>query len=341
MPRALAACLLLAAFVAGCGAGETVGGDEDADGAGRAPFSDETVTLVVPYSVGGGYDLYARMVAPHLERELDGARVVVRNEPGAGGLLAVNQLIRAAEDGTRVVLMNGVGTAGAVIAGAEGASFGLDDLAYIGRVAAEDHVLVVRAQGPWADLDEVVADGSFRFGSTGPGGGDFVVPTLLMAILGMDADIVTGFEGSAETELAVTRGDVDGMTGDIASRSGALQDGDHRPVLVVGPSPVAALPDVPALGEMQINGSGAELVGPTLDLLSVGRPLVVSGATSPERIEALRAAFDRAMLSDELREESTVTGRPLTPLSGEEIAAVVARLIDPPAGFRAALEDAY
>src|SRR5680860_1431098 len=90
-------------------------------------LESETITFAVPYDAGGGYDTYARLMAPYLEEEI-GATVVVENQPGAGGLLAINSLLTAPADGTTIAIMNAVGSGGAVIADAEGVQFELDEL---------------------------------------------------------------------------------------------------------------------------------------------------------------------------------------------------------------------
>src|ERR1019366_7839220 len=98
--RALAAALALAA-------GVPVARAQDAE---RAYFSGKTVRLVVGYGPGGGYDAYARMIAPHFSKVL-GASVVVENQPGAGGLVALNRIYAAAPDGLTMMIVNGTGSA--------------------------------------------------------------------------------------------------------------------------------------------------------------------------------------------------------------------------------------
>src|SRR3712207_6181171 len=126
----------------GLGAGVLTGCSSDSGTAAAAAAGEgdcsslegETISLVVPYEPGGGYDAYTRLVAPYLE-EQTGATIAVENQPGAGGLLALNDLLTEDADGTHLAIMNGVGAGGSSIAGAEGAGFALDDFTYIGRVA--------------------------------------------------------------------------------------------------------------------------------------------------------------------------------------------------------------
>jgi tripartite-type tricarboxylate transporter receptor subunit TctC len=113
----LSAALLAGVLLTACGGAET---SPAASGAGHcADLEGERVTLVVGYSPGGGYDVYARLLAPTLAEKL-GADVIVENQPGAGGLLALNNLQAADKDGTVIGIMNGIGAGGAALAGAEG-----------------------------------------------------------------------------------------------------------------------------------------------------------------------------------------------------------------------------
>src|SRR5665811_451235 len=218
-----------------------------------------TITFVVPYDAGGGYDTYARLIAPALEEQI-GATVVVENQPGAGGLLAINSLLAAPADGTTIAIMNAVGSGAASIADAEGAQFELDDLSYVGRVTDDRKVLVTAADGPFTTFQELLDAEEVRIGSNGPGSADFVSSVVLDAIFeDLDADIITGFDGSEEIALTLLQGEIDAASGSLSSRLSAIENGDERPVLLFSPGKVEALPDTPALLELDL---GRAIVAP-------------------------------------------------------------------------------
>jgi tripartite-type tricarboxylate transporter receptor subunit TctC len=320
---------------------EAASGEEVDTDAAAEFFEGETVTLVVPFSPGGGYDSYARMIAPVLEDEL-GATVVVENRDGAGGLLAINELTTDDSDGLRIAIMNAVGVSGATVAGADGAAFGLDDVSYIGRVGSSPHLWATGADSEFDEVEDVIESGAFTFCSTGPGAADFVLPSLLSAIFDLDgAEIVTGFEGSSENELAVTRGDVDGMTGDYDSRIAAVEDGDHRPLLVVGQERVDDTPDTPTIYELELDEEQESLVDATVAMIEMGRPLVASPSISEENLAYLRETLQRTMEREELIEESENTERPLNYLSGEEMDELAQDILDAPELFQQTLAEAF
>lgn len=340
--RVLFALLGVVALVAtGCDSAgtstEAAGGGGDGD---CSVFEGETVTLVVPYSPGGGYDAYARMVAPYLAEEL-GAKVVIENQDGAGGLLAINNLMAAEPDGTRLAIMNGVGVAGGALADAEGVRFELEDLSMIGRLAEQKPVFVVGGGTGYQNVADVQAAKGFQFASTGPGAADFVNAQLLIQILGLDGRVVTGFDGSDESELAVVRGDVDGQTGDLDSRIDAIEAGDQRPMLVLDAERVEDLPDVPALLELDLGQQEQALAESLIDLSAFGRPIVGPPGLPEDRLSCLRDALKRSVESPELLAEADKQQRPLTWLSGDELDERVGRLADAPAEFQRSLADAY
>ena len=329
--------------LAGAPAGTEVG--TDAATAAAADFDcsmleGETITFVVPFSPGGGYDSYARMIAPFLA-EQTGADVIVENQPGAGGLLAINSLLAAEPDGTTIAIMNAVGAGGGAIAGAEGVQFQLDELTYIGRVGASYHIFATGADSEFQTWDDVLAAEEFRYGSTGPGAADFVNGNLLNAIFDGGWTIVTGFEGSEENELAVTRGDVDGMTGDFDSRMPAIEAGDHRPLLLIGPERDPRLPDTPALLELDLDERQRELAQAQIDLLDFGRPIVAPPDMPEDQLACLRGALRAAVEDPELLEQAETTQRPIAYMSGEELEELVSRLLNPSPEFQQVLQQAY
>jgi len=338
--RRLAALAVTSAIVASlttaCGGGSKAA----SAGGGCAAFEDETVTLVVPFSPGGGYDSYARMIAPELAKRLKG-KVIVENQDGAGGLLAINSLVAEKPDGMKIAIMNAVGVGGGAIAGAPGVRFELDKLSYIGRVGASYHVFSTGAKSSFTTFDDVIKADKFRYGSTGPGAADFVNGHLLKEIFDLKAEILTGFKGSEENELAVTKGDVDGMTGDFDSRMPAIKSGDHRPLLLLGPERDKQLPDTPALLELELTDEQRSLAQAQVDLLAFGRPLVGPPGIPEEKLDCLRDALEQALTDKTFLDEATKTGRPINWMSGEDVDTLVQRLLNSPPAFRKILTDAY
>src|SRR4051812_11108977 len=102
-------------------------------------FAGKQIRLVVGFGVGGGYDAYARLIAPYLARELD-ANVVVENQPGAGGVTALNTFVTSKPDGLRIMLANGWSNGISQLMGATGVRYDLTRVSHLGTISSSPSV---------------------------------------------------------------------------------------------------------------------------------------------------------------------------------------------------------
>ncbi|WP_281689659.1 tripartite tricarboxylate transporter substrate-binding protein [Pseudonocardia thermophila] len=328
------------AVLAGCSSGAAASGSDAALPACSA-LEGKPVALVVPYEPGGGYDSYARLLAPYLERGT-GATIAVENKPGAGGLLALNNLRAERPDGTTIAIMNGVGAGGASLAGAAGARFSLDEFTYIGRVVSEPPLIVTSATGPYQTFDAVRQAHGFRWGSTGPGAEDYVTASLLTKVFGIDAEVVTGFPGSGETELAVLQGAIDGMSGNPGSRRAAIEEGTQTPVLRMGEQPPPWLhADVPWVRDVPMTDEQRALIDAHLALIEIGRPLVGPPGMDQAATTCWREAMAAAMADPELIAAAEQQERELAFLPGAELDVLVRRILTASPHYRELLASMY
>ncbi|SEK92309.1 Tripartite-type tricarboxylate transporter, receptor component TctC [Blastococcus sp. DSM 46786] len=337
--RHAAVAVALAGALTACGSG---GDAEDGAAAAEGAFEGEDLDLVVPYEPGGGYDAYARALAPYLE-ECTGARVVVRNEPGAGGLVATNKTAAAPASENRLQIVNTVGLVSAQIAGAEGANFDLDDLNWIGRVSAPPNVVVVSPDSRFQTWQDIVdAEETVRFVAQGPGANDYIAPTILGEAYGFPYEIVTGFAGSTEARQAVVAGNADAHALPVDSQLGAIESGDVRPVVTVDDEPDPLLPDTPAISDTEAADADAQTIVDNLIAMGqTGRSLIASPQMEEDRVAALREGYQCAIGNQELVDELESQQRPLNPLSGEETAQLVREVLDSPEEFQQLVVDSY
>jgi tripartite-type tricarboxylate transporter receptor subunit TctC len=335
--RAATAVALLGALAA-CGSEGGTAADEGGD---AAPFSGTRIDFVVPYEPGGGYDVYARTLAPYFEDCLD-ATIVVQNEPGAGGLLATNKTAIASADENRFQIVNTVGLVSAEIAGEEGANFELKDLNWVGRVSAPPNVMVVGQDSEIKSFDDVVSADSMRFVAQGPGANDYLAPSIVGAAYGFPFEIVTGFAGAPEARTAVIAGDADAHILPIDSQLAAIEAGDVRPVVTIDEEPDPLLPDVPTIYETEAPDDEAKTIIDNLVALGqTGRALIASPQMDEGRVEALRAAFQCVMENDELLAQLEEQKRPVDPLPGKETADLVSEVLDAPEAFKKLVVESF
>jgi tripartite-type tricarboxylate transporter receptor subunit TctC len=337
-----AAAVVVALTVAGCGGGSAE--DESAAGSGEEPFyAGQTVDFVVPYEPDGGYDLYARSLAPYLGECLGDARVVVKNEPGAGGLLAVNTTFTTSPDERRLSIVNTVGAVSAQIAGAEGVQFDMTEFSPVGRIVATTSALGVTPDSELQDFQDLIdKDGPVRFPSTGPGANDFITPNILAAIYGFETEMITGFQGSGEARLALLSGDGDAYVQSWDSMLEDIETGEVKALVVASTEPVEQLPDVPSLADYDPAGENGEQLRDELSALeATGRGVVAPPGLPEERLTELQEAFDCAFENEDLLAELEQQGRPVGVLSGAEWQDVINEALNSSEEFQTILTESF
>jgi tripartite-type tricarboxylate transporter receptor subunit TctC len=315
-------------------------GDEGQTRGEASCYDGKNLTFVVAYGPGGLYDAFARAAAPHLEEEL-GTTVIVENQPGAGGLTAANTIYTGEPDGQRIGFFSGQGLAGAVIGGSAGATFDLGEFTYVARLSQDPRILVTGPESDVATIEDVRDAEGLKFASAGPGGADHIDGTVLIPILGLDAEIITGYKGSAETATAVTSGDNDLTSGTIPSRMASMKSGDLSPVLVIGEERSDALPDVPALLELDLDDEQRSLAEAHTRLQSVGTTIIAPPGTPENCSTALQDAFEATLAEPEFIDAMAKLDQPVQYTPGDELKEIMLSVLDAPDGYRELLESAY
>lgn len=211
----------------------------------------QTVNWLVGYSPGGGYDAYARVIEPFLENAL-GARIVVRNVPGAAGAVALRTLVDARPDGRTIGIFDGPGALWSAASGERDAPDPVRDLSLLARIACLQHTLVTGPRSGVKSLAQLSALSRRRrlvFGATATNSQNFVSCAVVARLLGLDVDFVVGYPGSRELTLALIRGDFDAMSISIESVLDVLGPDRLTPLLLASsrPLPYPALEAVPRL----------------------------------------------------------------------------------------------
>jgi len=201
--------------------------------AAQPNFAGKTITIVVGYKPGGGYDGTARMLARHLPQHIPGKpTVIVQNMPGGNSIIAANHMYNVAKpDGLTIGTFNR-NLPIAQLTGVQGVKFDITKFAWIGSAANETTILAIRDDLPYktfADLRK--AKEPVVIGSTGPGANTYDFPLLLKDMLGLNFKIVSGYSSSADIMLAVERKEVDGRAGSYSSIQPFIDRKLVRPVI--------------------------------------------------------------------------------------------------------------
>ena len=275
-------------------------------------YEGKTVKLVVGYGAGGGYDTYARMLAPHLEQRL-GARVVVENRPGGGGIVALNQVATAKPDGLSIMIISAASSAFAQITGAEGVRYDINRLGFLGRVIDEKRAFSWSAQSPYRTFEDARnADRRIRFGATSRTDTIGATSAFMAEALGLDAQIVVGYKGSKEVSLAAVRGEIDGFALSDSSARKYKKDGTILPYVVISRERSALVPDVPTIFEVaELTPAQAWWMDYCDALLGLGRALVTTPDVPADRLAFLQAAVQGVLTDPEVIAEAEAKKRPV------------------------------
>jgi tripartite-type tricarboxylate transporter receptor subunit TctC len=270
----------------------------------------KTISLIVGYGAGGGYDAYARLIAPELERRI-GTAVVVRNRPGAGGLIALNDLARTAGDGLTLGVVN---VAAAVVAqglATEAVRYDIGMFPWLAGIGFEQRALIVaadRSTPPW-DIKRS-ASSRVRWAAGGPSDEMAVNAALLSEALGLSSRIVTGYKGTNEAVLGLIRGEADAV---VISADTARQYANTRAIKAIAlmaytRSPL--FPDTPTIFETVTHDRSDPMwLRLLIDLSSLGRGLIAPPGTPHELAAYLRSALHDVLTEDGFLRRAKAAGR--------------------------------
>ena len=309
-------------------------------------YRGKQLRMVVGSAVGGGYDLFARIVARHIVNHIPGRpHIIVQNQPAAGGAVMTNQLYgQGPKDGTVIgVPINGIPTAPLLQSGIQ---FDATKLIWVGSTNREAYVAFVWHSAPV----ESIADLRSRevvVGATTPGTTMVDFPLLVNDILGFKFKIVRGYQGTPQINLAIERGEVQGMGGIgwasvKAQTPHWISDKKIKVLAQYGLERHPELSDVPTMLELAKSNADRQAMTMLFARTEYGRPYFLPPDVPEERVAALRRAFDATMKDTAFIAEVAKLQFDVDPLTGEQVQALVAQLAATPreivARVRAALE---
>jgi tripartite-type tricarboxylate transporter receptor subunit TctC len=270
------------------------------------PYAGKTVTIIVGYKAGGGYDATARLLARHLPKHIPGKpTIIVQNMPGANSMIAANHVYNVAKpDGLTVATFNR-NLPIAQLTKVEGVKFDMTKFAWIGSAASECTILAVRSDLPYNSIEDLrKAKQPLVIGATGPGANTYDFPLLLKEFLGLNLKIVTGYQSSADIMLAIERKEADGRAGSFTSIRPFIDRKLVRPLLRAR-AEEPGVEQLPIDEDLAPNPRAKAIMALRSAPEIVGRPYVMHPNTSAEHLKIMRDAFAKAISDKELVAEAT------------------------------------
>jgi len=298
-------------------------------------YQGKTITIIIGYPPAGANDVYARLVAHHLGRHLPGnPSIVARNMPGAGSLLAANHIFNVApRDGTILgVLVPTVPLEETL--GSAAAKYKASGFNWIGRLATAPNITFIMATSPVKTIADAFTKVAV-LSATGRGATNAIYPTVLNNVLGTKFKIVTGYEGSAAAMLAMERGEADGHSSTYDGLMNQHQDWvKTKRVNIVVQYLLKRhrdLPDVPTSAELARTPEQARILRAVSSASEIGKFLLTTPSTPPDRVAALRRAFDAMVKDPDYLAEAERLRIELDPTPGIELQKIVEEVQSLPA----------
>ena len=289
-------------------------------------YKGKTVTILVGFSPGGGFDLNARLLARHIGKHIPGnPDVVVTNMSGASSLTAVQFLdTRAPKDGTVINTFN-FGLIADSKLFPERVKVDLRNYGWIGSISVDVTSCYTWGGLGLKTLEEVRKRPIVHMGDVGPGTSAYVNQNILKKIFGVNVKQVIGYPGSAEQRIAIERGELDGDCGAWASLPAEWVEGAKvNPLMRSNPTLAPGMAEsVPYMGDIAPDAHARALIELLTASGGVGRPFIVSSAVPAERVDILRAAFDATMHDADFRAEAARLRFPVTPKTGAQARKVI------------------
>jgi len=310
----------------------------------QAPFyAGKTIRVVVGYTPGGTNDLWARVISQHMGKYIPGnPNFIVQNMPGAGSLVTANHVYGVAKpDGLTLGLIAPALYFNQLI-GRKEVQFDWSKFAWIGTPERGDEMLSMRSDAGYKSLDDIrKASDPPKCGATGPGTSGHYFPKLLEDALGLKFNLVLGYPGASEVDLAIEKGEVQCRAGTISAYFGRepgrtwAKTGFVRIIIQGGAKRDERLVDVPTVYELMEKQRTPEAIKRLARVLlspaDIGRPIVGTPGIPADQVKLLRTAFMKALGDPELLAEAKKRGWEASPLSGEQLQAIAKDVVTQPA----------
>jgi tripartite-type tricarboxylate transporter receptor subunit TctC len=297
-------------------------------------YRGKRIDMIIGYSPGGTYDLYARFVARYLGNFIPGKPLIIpRNMPGAGSRAAANWIYNVApRDGTVLATADQSLSLQQAV-GDKRINFDTTKFIYIGNPKIENNTTATWHTSGVKTIDDAKRR-EVTMGATG-GSTSSQYPKAMNALLGTKFRVILGYQGGNDVNLAMERGEVEGRgsnswTSWKSTRPDWLADKKINILVQIGLAKAADLPDVPLLSDLGANQEDRALLRLLSASTSVGRPIFTTPDNPPERVEALRKAFDAMIRDPAFLEQARREHFDIDPVTGAELQKIVTEIVAAP-----------
>ena len=309
----------------------------------QSPFyQGKTITIIVGYLAGDGYDIWARLLAAHMGKHIPGnPNFIVQNMPGAGSMIAANNVFNVAKPDGLTMAAIGPSLYLDQLIGKKEVQFDWGKFGWVGSTENTPWLFYMSTNTPFKSIDDVrKAKEAPKCSATSSGTSGHFIPKLLEEAVGAKFTVVMGYQGGAEQDLAFERGEVVCRALSIPTFFARepfttwRKKGMVRILLQTGRKRDPKMPDVPTIHEImnehKTPAPTRALVTAILASGDLGRPFVTPPAVPAERIKILRDAFRKTMSDPAFLADVKARKLVADPDDGEELERLAKEIVAQP-----------
>ena len=309
----------------------------------QAPFyQNKTVTIVVGYQAGDGYDIWARVLAAHMGKHIPGnPNFMVVNTPGAGSMIAANNLYKVAKADGLTMAAIGPSLYLDQVIGKKEVRFDWPKFGWVGSTERTPWLLYMKTDTPYKTFDDIrKAKEAPRCSATSTGTSGHFIPKLMEEAIGAKFNVIMGYQGGSEQDLAVERGEVVCRSLSIPSffaREPFItwrKNNTVRILMQTGRKRDVKIPDAPTIHELMTEyktpAATRALVTSVLASGDVGRPFIAPPGLPPERLKTLRDAFRKTMSDAAFLADVKARRFEIDPDYGEDLEKLAKEMLSQP-----------
>jgi tripartite-type tricarboxylate transporter receptor subunit TctC len=264
-------------------------------------FKDKTVRLVVGFSAGGGYDLYARLIAPYLSNAL-GANIIIENQPGAAGMTSLRRIYTAQPDGLQMTLAAGTAASMAQLFADVDVRYDLTKVGFLALVSKSPYVWIVRKDSSLqSPRDAMNGTSKLAWSATGPLDGLSDGAAFTCEALKLNCQIIIGYKSTSDASLALIRGEVDTMYLSEPSANNYVKGGSARALATMSRTRSTFFPDLQTIFEaVDLTEEQKWWFDFRSTVDNLGRILITSPGVSEPRLKFMQRAAKEALTDPKL-----------------------------------------
>ncbi len=305
-------------------------------------YAGKNIRLVVGYGAATATDLWARLIARHMPKYIPGSpTMVVQNMPGATSLIAANHIYGVAKPDGLTLGVIAPALYFDQLVGLKEVQFDWAKFGYIGSPTRTNEIFFARTDAPFKSIEDI-RKGSVppKCGATGTASTGYYFPMLMEQTLGTKFNIITGYQGGNDIDLAIERGEIQcrgfSLNSFFAREPFATwrKKGFVRVLIQSGKDKDPRLPDVPTIYELmnqyKTPESDRRVATVVLAAGDIGRPFVAPPAISPDTLKILRQAFAKVVADPEVKATAEKQELELDPTEGEPLQGIAKEVVTQP-----------